>query len=130
MVLAFPKVQHVFTGKEDHNITHQEANQLVENYAKNPSQSEVRSHYFGRDAVLNVLYQKEAVGMRVYYAKHDDGSPALVLVGVDKNGNDIKSGLYLQRTFPCPPFCGDDTINVPRPDFSLRNELPSSQMHN
>ncbi|MBS4029205.1 MAG: hypothetical protein KGZ58_11310 [Ignavibacteriales bacterium] len=115
VVFTFPKVREVFTGQEDHKITSQEATQLIQNFRKDIPEGAVLGHFVGRDAVLDLLYQAECVGMRVYNGKHDDGSPALVIVGVDKNGNDIKNGLYLQRTFPCPPFCGDTII---RPDYS------------
>jgi hypothetical protein len=63
--------------------------------------------YFGKNAITQTLSQPGCVGIRLYYAKHEDGSPSLVMVGVDRNGNDIVKGHVSQKTVPCPPFCGD-----------------------
>jgi hypothetical protein len=44
--------------------------------------------------------------VRYYYAQERDGRPVLVLVGVDQYGNDLVDGFMLERSIPCPPFCG------------------------
>jgi hypothetical protein len=49
------------------------------------------------------------VDTRTYFGINDEGSPVLMMVGVDENGNDMiddKNGLYVYDfTKPCPPNC-------------------------
>jgi hypothetical protein len=49
------------------------------------------------------------VGIRIYYAAQDDGTPELVIVGVDENGKDLEEGVILERNLPCPPYCNDES---------------------
>ena len=60
-----------------------------------------------RAPVEALLAQKGCEGLRIYYARDDKDVPTLVLVGVDKDGNDLVSGDVLEWVYPCPPFCGD-----------------------
>jgi hypothetical protein len=62
---------------------------------------------FPRAAVQALLAQKGCEGLRYYFGRKDDGSSALVLVGVDADGNDMTSGEILEWSYPCPPVCGD-----------------------
>ena len=48
---------------------------------------------FTRDAIILLLNQTGADGVRVYYGKDKTGVVRLVLLPVDKNGNDIKTVL-------------------------------------
>ncbi len=49
------------------------------------------------------------VDVRTYFGINDENSPVLMMVGVDKNGNDMiddKKGLYVYDfSKPCPQFC-------------------------
>jgi hypothetical protein len=50
--------------------------------------------------------------LRYYFGRKDDGSSAMILVGVDANGNDMPGGTILEWSYPCPPICGDpDDLN-------------------
>lgn len=95
----------VFNGKEEHQITLDEAIKLIQNYKNKQSNSEIKAHYFGKDALLKLLEQDGCVGIRIYYAAQDDGTPELVMVGVNENGKDLTSGVILERNWPCPPYC-------------------------
>ena len=97
--------QSKFSGHENHLITLTEAASITKAFRITTKSDEVLAHYFGSDALEKALAQPGCVGLRIYYGKHQDGSPALVIVGVDKKGNDITSGTLLQRTIPCPPDC-------------------------
>lgn len=97
--------QTKFTGHEDHYITLKEGIELTKAFRAEAPSNAVLAHYFGKDALQKALEQPGCVGLRMYYGKHADGSPTLVLVGVDNNGNDIKNGHILQRALPCPPLC-------------------------
>jgi hypothetical protein len=104
--------QSKFSGHENHLITLTEAVGLTKAFQITTSSNEVLAHYFGSDALEKALAQPGCVGLRMYYGKHQDGSPALVIVGVDKKGKDITSGTLLQRSLPCPPECvsGDSEL--------------------
>jgi hypothetical protein len=50
------------------------------------------------------------VGLRNYYGKHENGSPTLVFVGVDKNRVDLvgeESNQYIER---CSPYCSPANV--------------------
>jgi len=97
--------QSKFTGNEDHKITLQEAMDLTKAFQVSASSDAVIAHYFGKKALEEALTQPGCTGLRMYYAKHKDGSPTLVIVGVDHDGDDMTKGITLQRTIPCPPDC-------------------------
>lgn len=100
-----------FTGKEDHLITLEEAIRLIRNY-KNTGQ-EIKAHYFGRESLQKLLEQESCVGIRIYYAAQEDGTPELVIVGVNEEGLDLTNGLILERSWPCPPYCdGKSKLNL------------------
>ncbi len=58
--------------------------------------------FFGVEKLKLILAQKDCIGVRLYYAKDDTGKPALVLVGVDKNENDLYNGVILDRSVALP----------------------------
>jgi hypothetical protein len=51
--------------------------------------------------------------LRIYQGRAADGTPALVLVGVDAKGNDMTQGTVLEYSFPCPPFCPEPNDLAP-----------------
>ena len=69
----------------------------------NPSAS--RSAGFFKEYVEQVIDQAGCVAMRCYYVQKDDGSPAVVLVGVDADGNDMTGGVLAELPWLCPPWC-------------------------
>ena len=95
-----------FTGNENHDITLQEASAMTANY-RNASPGAVLGHYFGNSAISAILAQTGCVGIRMYYAITNEGVKQLVLVGVDSNGNDLYNGLLADRSYNCPPDCGN-----------------------
>lgn len=97
--------QSKYTGNEDHSISLPEAANLTKAYRIASASDVVLGHYFGKNAIEKALAQPGCVGIRMYYGKHKDGSPAMVIVGVDNKGNDITSGLICQKSVPCPPDC-------------------------
>ncbi len=99
----------MFTGKEEHIISLEEAKKLVSNFQANLKGDEVRAHYVGKEALLKLLNQENCVGVRIYYARTDDGKPELVLVGVTEEGMDLTNGIILERIIPCPPYCPSDS---------------------
>ncbi|MCC6370743.1 MAG: hypothetical protein IT236_07060 [Bacteroidia bacterium] len=95
-----------FTGHENHDIPLSEASAWTANY-RNANPGQINGHYFGGDAIQNVLAQTGCVGLRMYYAINDEGVKQLIIVGVNADGNDLVNGLLLDRSVLCPPTCGN-----------------------
>ena len=102
----------MFTGDEHHQVTADQAARWTTEYQKNISGGQLAAGYFGKNIFEKILKQDEAVGIRIYKAKHDNGDEVLVLVGVDGKGNDIANGVVGENILPCPPFCsGTEVFN-------------------
>ncbi len=101
----------MFTGDEHHQVTTDQAARWTSEYQKTMGDGQLVAGYFGKNIFDKILKQEDAVGIRIYKAKHDNGDEVLVLVGVDGKGNDIVSGVVGENILPCPPFCaGDNTF--------------------
>ncbi|MFQ5605078.1 MAG: hypothetical protein ACE5HS_17580 [bacterium] len=113
-----------FNGEEDHSISLSEASELTANFQKQITPNQVIGGYFGKNAIINILQQDGAVGLRYYYGLDKDGLPHIVLVGVDKNGNDMINGLLAQRSAMCPPYCPEDNdLNSPLLSMELSSNF-------
>lgn len=88
-----------------HKITVAEARALM---ARRPRGLEARGGHFPREVFEAILAQPNCAGIRFYYGTNADGSPAIVLVGIDANDADMTDGEIIDTHFPCPPFCGDN----------------------
>ena len=98
-----------FTGEEKHEISREDATKLINNSRKKLTAQEYdkakRGGFFGRKAIEKLLAQKGCVGIRYYFAEHDDDTPDVVLVGVGKDQKDLSKSTYLEASMPCPPYC-------------------------
>lgn len=97
--------QVTLTGTENQSIALSDAVKLTQNYRTAAPSASVIAEFFGRTALLNILSQNGCIGIRAYYGKKDDGTPALVLVGMSAAGFDLTNGPLTERGFPCPPVC-------------------------
>ncbi len=97
----------LFTGEEHHQVTLNQAQRWTSEFQKTAGEGELIAGYFGRNIFERILDQEGAVGVRIYKAKHDNGDDVFVLVGVDKEGQDITS-VVGEGIVPCPPFCDRD----------------------
>ena len=99
---------HQLNGHENHIVSLGCAASLTQYFRMTTDSTKkgVLGEFFGKDALVEALGQNNCVGLRIYYGKKDDGTPALVLVGVDKSGNDLTAGLVLEDGYICPPWCG------------------------
>lgn len=80
---------------------------LTNAHSVSVSSDAVLAHYFGKDVVEKTMKQPGCVGVRTYYGKRADGKSGFVIVGIDKNGNDMKSYATTPGgTKLCPPNCG------------------------
>jgi hypothetical protein len=100
----------MFTGKEIHRIPLDEAADLTRTYRasiQDATVTGIKGGYFSKDEVAALLNQPDCVGFRYYYGLDAAGIKVLVLVGVNKDENDLVTGLVLERAIPCPNQCGD-----------------------
>lgn len=104
--LTVNTVNAQYTGNEDHVVTLAQAAKYIQNFKNHPVAPTIKGGHFARSIFDKILAQKECVGIRYYYAALDDSSSTMVLVGIDKNGNDITGGVIGEMIFPCPPNCG------------------------
>ncbi len=66
----------------------------------------IKAKAFHKDQVLALLNQEGCVGLRIYFGREPDGTPGLVLAGIDATDSDLAQGTLLEVGYPCPPFCG------------------------
>lgn len=94
-----------FTGKENHHIGLQEASLMTRTYREKHPQQTI-AHFYGKQAIIDILSQSNCVGIRIYYANDPvTGQKHLVIVGADENMNDLCSGLIAERGLCCPSYC-------------------------
>ncbi len=102
------------------DIGYEAGAKMIKNwFDQNPD--DVLAYFTGRNIIENVLAQPGCVGIRMFNAINDLGIKQLVMVGVDKNGNNIleftttgdngeiikKKGIVADRSALCPPSCGE-----------------------
>ncbi len=104
---------HPFDPAFNHKITLQEASDMVAAHAASPLKpGEFKAGVLGQKAFTRILHQPGCHGIRIYLAREADGSPTLVLVGVDAKGVDLQGGSVecSEHIEPCPPFCSGVTL--------------------
>lgn len=84
-----------------HKITVAQARALM---ARRPNGLATRGGHFPREAIEAILAQPGCTGIRFYYGTNPDGSPAIVMLGIDANSADMTDEI-IDTHFPCPPFC-------------------------
>ncbi len=94
--------------KHNHRISLEAAAELTRKYRDGGDHRKGDSTAFNQPQVIELLTQPGCVGMRIYRGMTADGESATVLVGVDKDGNDMVNGVLLEIGMPCPPWCTDD----------------------
>jgi hypothetical protein len=57
------------------------------------------------NAYQQVMTQPGCVGVRTYFALDSSNNLTIVAVGVNSVGNDITSGIILDRAYTCPITC-------------------------
>jgi len=97
---------HKFTGKEKHFISLVEASLLTRRHRDKAGRGAIKGGFFGRKIYEKILAQEGCVGVRNYFAALNDGTPTVVLVGVNEGGDDMIRGVLGDDAFPCPPFQG------------------------
>lgn len=88
-----------------HRISLKEAVEQTKRYRD----SMQRGGLFLRKELDELLAQPGCSGMRFYFGRKE-AADTLILVGVDKEGNDLVNGVLLDIHFPCPPVCGNGSL--------------------
>jgi hypothetical protein len=87
-------------------VTLSEAANWTSNYRETIPASGIIAHAFSKSIIMQILNQEHCEGMRFYYGM--DGSVKnLILVGTDKDGNDLYEGLIAQHGMACPSDCSE-----------------------
>lgn len=81
-----------FTGSENHIITLDNAARLTENYRRSVPVGTALGGFFSQRIFTMLLSQHTSVGLRIYLASEDDGSPTFILVAVNSINNDLIEG--------------------------------------
>ncbi len=100
-------MSNLFDPTRDHRIAREEAASLVQAFQSKAGAGELRASAFNRSAFEQLLAQSGAAGIRIYRAQHEDGSPAMVMVAVDQEGQDLAdtNHVFIQYGTDCPPYC-------------------------
>ncbi|HJV23590.1 MAG TPA: hypothetical protein VJ570_12880 [Holophagaceae bacterium] len=96
-----------FDPLQNHAISRTDAAVLIQAQSAQAAPGEHLATVFNRSAFERILAQAGCAGIRVYRARHADGTPTLVLVGVDADGQDLatEQSEFAQFGTNCPPFC-------------------------
>lgn len=69
----------------------------------------IKSFYVGAKKLQRILEQEDCMGVRIYNGRTTDtdhkNKTNLVLVGVNKKGEDMTDGIILENLAPCPYSC-------------------------
>ncbi len=95
-----------FAGYKNQSVSFQEALRLIKTYEHIAASDVVIAQYFGKDIVDKILAQPGCLGVRMYYGKHASGKSGVLLIGVDKYGKDMVTGVLAMPVIICPPYCG------------------------
>lgn len=58
-----------------------------------------------KDILFDMLKQENCEGIRIYTALNDEKKITFVIIGIDKNQNDMTDGLIADHLGLCPPYC-------------------------
>ena len=97
---------------QEHKIPLDDAAALTRRYRESVAKGTELAGMFPREVYERLLAQPGCAGIRLYHGRKADGKPAMVLVGVDEDGNDMVNGELDEEHFPCPPYCdGTNALN-------------------
>ena len=90
--------QHTITLAEAQTLTHAYQNsQLALNQPISLS--------IPKSEIESLISQTECSKLRMYFGMNEQNKLTIVLIAADSNGNDITSGIILDRCDTCPVFC-------------------------
>lgn len=92
------------------DITLTEAQDYISEFEKQYP-NEVKAFFIGASHFRSILDQQDCIGIRIYNG-YDLTEERMnqVLVGVDSDENDMKTGVIINKSAVCPPVC--PTISI------------------
>ena len=99
-----------YSGNVNNVVPLDTAVKYIHNFNQNKVAPYIKGGYFGRNIFDQILAQHGVIGIRYYYAAKNDGTPTLILVGVDSTGSDMVTGLIGEWSSQCPPFCAPTNL--------------------
>jgi hypothetical protein len=93
-------------------ITEAEAVSFTHSFQeRNPGTT--KAYFVGMNKINLILDQESCIGIRIYNGYDEiDQQSNLVLVGVNIKGEDLFSGIILERLTPCPVHCDNNSILI------------------
>ena len=93
----------------DHSITLEKAIEFTQRYRNSSSFNGKKGGFFGKAALMSMLEQNQAAGIRYYYGIDDEETPVLVLVAATEENQDLYNGELAEMAIPCPSVCDMDS---------------------
>lgn len=88
------------------------AQKWIDNYAKDAAPGAITAEFFGFRRISELLGQGDAIGLRIYYAKDDEGKQRLILIAASPEEKNLAkvdgsgtAGMVLDQGLLCPPYC-------------------------
>ncbi|HSC31674.1 MAG TPA: hypothetical protein VLD17_08110 [Gemmatimonadaceae bacterium] len=108
--MAISTREMVLTELGGAEISMDEARAMVRSYRRSAPPDAERAGTYDRVHFDKILAQPGCVGIRFFHALHEDGSPTIVIIGIDEHGRPVAGG-PIQNHLPCPPNCfGEDLV--------------------
>lgn len=86
-------------------ITVTEAIGFTHSFQENNPEA-TKAFFVGANKLNLILEQENCIGIRIYNGYDNvPNKQNLVLIGVDKNGEDIRNGVIVEHLVTCPPDC-------------------------
>lgn len=95
-----------FNGNEGSVVTLKQASDWTTEYRSTISPGDTIAQFYGRDKIEQILDQEGCMGIRIYHGIDEDGKRILILVGADRNEDDMETGVIVEKGNSCPPYCG------------------------
>lgn len=93
-------------------ISLEEAKNLTHSFQENNSDA-IKSFFVGTNKLNLILEQENCVGIRIYNGYDTQKKvKKLVMVGVDIQGEDMTSGVILDKFITCPKICPDSSVLI------------------
>lgn len=107
---------YTFTGSEGGPISLDQMNQWMSNYQNQqqsnfPGKTIIKGHFLGSEKIKQLLDEKDAVGIRIYYGVNQNGTDTIMVVAARADMSDILPDpdgggpIILDDTLVCPPYC-------------------------
>ena len=94
-----------FNGNEGTIVTLKEASSWTAEFRKTITPGDTIAQFYGRNKIEQILAQEGCMGIRIYHGIDENGNRILILVGADRNENDMETGIIVEYGPMCPPKC-------------------------